>query len=757
MAIALVGFQACTALKFVPEGQKLYTGARIETVKKGNVGKTNAVVEEGESMLRPKPNSSVLGFRFGLWWYYKTEDKTGKLGRWLHKKLAQEPVYLSSVKPELVNRALEALLYNHGFFDSDSRFEVREKTKTASIVYTYNLAPAYRIRSISYPSGNDEPGQAFAKVAQESMLKVGRRYDLTRLVEERTRVLNGMKDLGFYFLSEEHLQFSADTSNGNRTVAIQLKVKPDAPEQSVKRYVVDQVNVNADYELGVEKSIPKELVDSVNYFSESHYVRPEPVVRSIFLRNGKTYNRTDHNLTYNRLMGLGIYKYVNVRLSKTDSSGPNPALTANILLIPLPRKSLSAEIQGVSKSNNFIGPGLNFSLRNRNAFRGAELLVLGLRTSFETQLNGPYKGRFTYELNPKVELYIPRFLTPFKIRPRILYVPKTKFIFDYTYLSRINYFNINSFKFSFGYKWKNSLAVDHDLSLLNITYFNIGSESEDFLQLTNGNPILKRRFEKQLIGGLSYSFFYNEQVYPEKQRPFYLNVNFESAGNAISAYHKLLKGEIANSENPLTVGNVVYAQFARLDVDVRQYFFFGKGRQQTFATRFIAGWGLPFGNSSTMPYIKQFFSGGAYSVRGFPAFSIGPGTYSPPDSVKALFFLQQGGEIKLEINAEYRFPIFSVVKGALFADAGNTWLNRNNPDIPGGRFGSNFYKELAASMGFGLRADVQFFVLRLDLGIPVRKPWYPDGKRWVFNEFDLSSGAWRRNNLILNLAFGYPF
>ena len=158
-----------------------------------------------------------------------------------------------------------------------------------------------------------------------------------------------------------------------------------------------------------------------------------------------------------------------------------------------------------------------------------------------------------------------------------------------------------------------------------------------------------------------------------------------------------------------------------------------------------------------MPYIKQFFSGGAYSVRGFPAFSLGPGTYSPPESEKALFFLQQGGEIKLELNAEYRFPIYSMVKGGVFADAGNVWLNQENSLVPGGKLTHSFYKELAASVGLGLRTDVQFFVLRLDLGIPVRKPWFPEHNRWAFNKFKLEDGTWRKENLLLNVAFGYPF
>ncbi|HOY97128.1 MAG TPA: BamA/TamA family outer membrane protein [Catalimonadaceae bacterium] len=754
--LLMLAFMACTGLKHVPETEKIYTGAKIHGDKKDKVGGTKKVTNAAEELLRPKANTSILGIRFGLWWYHKTANKTSRINKWLYAKLAQEPVYLSKARPEQMVKALDATLYNHGFLDSYSQYETIVKNKTASIVYTLKLNRPYKISRIVFPDEKDELNLAIAATGKKTKLRPGMRYNLEKLQEERLRVLNELKEVGFYYLSETDLLFSADTNGANRTVRIRLRVKEDAAEQSLRKYRIAEVNVNADYQLGKDSLPEKRVIDSVNYYSEINYVHPKPIIQSVFFKNNRVYRRTDHSLTYSRLMGLGIYKFVNIRLVKVDS-GSQPALTATVLLIPLPRKSLSVEVQGVSKSNNFIGPGINFSHRNRNAFKGAELLILGLRSSFETQLNGPYKGKFTYELNPKVELYVPRFISPVPIRTRSMYVPRTKFIFDYSYLNRVNYFTINSFKFSYGYKWKSGLAVDHDLGLLNLTYFNISKESSDFLNLIDSNPLLRRRFEKQLIAGISYSFFYNEQVYPEKRSPFYLNVNFESAGNSISGYKKWIQNQTPNSDNPLTIGAVNYSQYLKLDIDIRQYLFFGRKRDQTLAARFLAGWGHPLGNSATMPYIKQFFSGGAYSVRGFPAFSIGPGTYSPPDSLKSIFFLQQGGEIKLELNVEYRFPIFKMVKGALFADAGNTWLNNRNVLVPGGQFSKTFYKELAASMGLGIRADVQFFVLRLDLGVPFLKPWLPESKRLVFDQYDLSSSQWRRNNLILNLAFGYPF
>jgi outer membrane protein insertion porin family len=644
-----------------------------------------------------------------------------------------------------------------GFFDSYTTYEIKEHKKTASIVYTLTVKPPYRIAKVIYPNDSSDLSLAIVASKEKSLVKPGRRYNLNTLLRERKRIDEQLKQQGFFYFNDKYLEFGADTFLGNRTLNIKIRLNENIPYNSTRVYTVNEVNIYPDYHQGGDSSISKRVIDSVNYYSNIDYIRPAPVIRSVFLKNGKVYNRLDHSLTQNRLMGLGVYKFVNVRLIKSDSSDRTATLTANVLLIPMPKKSISTEVQGVSKSNNFLGPGVNASFRNRNALRGAELLLVNMRASFETQLNGPYKGLYTYELNPKVELYVPRFISPVHIRTSSLFVPKTKFGIEYSYISRVNYFDINSYKFTFGYQWKDNIAVDHALSPINIMYFNIYNQSADFLRLIDENPVLGRRYEKQFIAGLSYSYFYNEQVYADKKRPFYFNANFESAGNAISGINKLM-GKQPSETSPLKVAGVDYSQFVKLDVDLRKYFLFGNRRRSSIATRMIAGWGLPYSNSYAIPYVKQFFSGGAYSVRGFPAFSLGPGTYTPPDSLKNLFFLQQGGEIKVEANIEYRYTIAGMVKGALFVDAGNTWLNNDNPDIPGGEFHMRtFARELAVSVGTGIRFDIQFFVLRLDLGIPIRKPWMPEGERWVIDRFDLSSPLWRRQNLIVNLAFGYPF
>ena len=330
---------ACTGLKFVPEKEKLYTGTSVVSHKADSVGGATVVMKKAAEISKIKPNSTFLGVRFGLWWHYKTVGKSSKVSKWFYKKLAEEPVYLSQAKPQLVVNALDAMLYNHGFFDSYSKFELKEKEKTASIRYDVFLHKPYRIHKIIFPNAQDDLSKAILNTAKDCDLKPGRRYNLEALQKERFRIFGLLKENGFYFLGERDLIFSVDTNSATRTLDIRIKVKESASDQAVLQYKVQEVNIFADYQIGVEKQVEKRVIDTVNYYSEINYVKPAPIIRSVFLKNHKIYNLTDHNLTYSRLMGLGIYKYVNIQLVKIDSSLENPSLRANIQLIPLPKKS----------------------------------------------------------------------------------------------------------------------------------------------------------------------------------------------------------------------------------------------------------------------------------------------------------------------------------------------------------------------------------------------------------------------------------
>jgi outer membrane protein assembly factor BamA len=375
--------------------------------------------------------------------------------------------------------------------------------------------------------------------------------------------------------------------------------------------------------------------------------------------------------------------------------------------------------------------------------------------SVETQFNGEFKGLYTYEIGPQVKLTVPHFILPFPVKASSLYTPQTIFTTDYNFTRRVNYFDLTSLRFGFGYSWKESLAKTHELMPLSINFFRIRNVSDYFNTFLQSDAGLKRKYADQFIAGITYSYTYNEQVYPDRKNQFYINATADIAGNTVSFLNSII-GKPQNDMGTKTFLGIGYSQYVKFGIDIRNYIKLTK--QTQLAAHMIVGLGIPYGNSESLPFVKSYFSGGVSSVRAFPVNSLGQGTYHLPDSLQNAFFFQQGGDIKLEWSLEYRFPIVSVFKGALFADAGNTWLYPTDHTIPGAQFQfENIPSELAAGYGFGLRADLSFFIIRLDLATPARKPWLPEGQRWVFTDIYLGKSQWRRDNLMLNIAIGYPF
>lgn len=312
---------------------------------------------------------------------------------------------------------------------------------------------------------------------------------------------------------------------------------------------------------------------------------------------------------------------------------------------------------------------------------------------------------------------------------------------------------MRTFKFALGYKWKEDIRKEHELNPIEVSYSTIRNKSTEFTKLLESNPFLKKSYEEQFIAGGSYSFTYNEQMFQGKKVHTFIQVKSEIAGNALSLA-TLIGGSPVSSENPSTVAGSVYSQFAKLSVESRV--FYNLISKNKLAMRVFAGVGKPYGNSSVLPYTKQFFSGGPNSIRAFQINSVGPGNYFQDTDKQG--FLQMGGDIKLEMNAEYRFTIYNFFKGALFVDAGNVWLLKSNPANAGIPFSfKGFADQIAVGAGLGIRVDVSFFILRFDLALPLRKPWVEENNRWVTNHIDFGNSIWRKDNLVLNVAIGYPF
>jgi outer membrane protein assembly factor BamA len=756
MLVCLI-LSACSGTKNLPKGEKLYTGAEIklESQEKINNKFVKTVALSG---VRPAPNKKFLGMRPKLWMYNTAgEDPKGKIKKWL-KKIGEAPVLMRHVKPGVSCEIIDAKLFNIGIFKSFTQSEIVEKKHSFKVIYTSQVHKPFVVKDLIYDISDDSLSRLILTQKDKSIIKPGEDYNLDKLKIERLRIDELLKNNGYFYFNPDYLIFKADTSNVNRNVSFKLTLKDTIPQNAITVYRINEVYINQNYSLNeARKGTSRDTVKFENIVfvgkETQMKIKPKVILESIYLRKPDIFSRQNHIITLNRLMSMGNFKLVQVNFVEKDAEAAG-LLDVNILMTPLPKHTFQAGLDLVSKSNNFTGPRLNLSLLNRNTFKGAELLSLSLAGAFEAQLSGNSKNLFSYSWNPQLELTYPRFLLPFNLKKSSsIYIPKTHFLLSYNYLSRVNYFDMRTFQFVFGYKWKESILKEHELNPIDVSFTTVGNKSATFINLTDSIPFLKKSYEEKFIAGGSYSFTYNDQVIPGKKVQYYFHLTSELAGNLFSLA-RIISGSKVSAENPATIAGSVYSQFAKISVDGRLYYNFED--KNKLAMRFFAGIAKTYGNSSVLPYSKQFFSGGPNSIRAFHINSLGPGIYR--QNVDSLGFLQLGGDLKLEMNAEYRFGIMRYLKGAIFVDAGNVWLLKSNPENIGSPFVvSKFMKELAVGTGVGLRVDVSFFILRFDLAMPLSKPWLPENHRWVGNQINFGSSVWRKDNLILNIAIGYPF
>jgi len=767
--LLVVILSGCTGTKFLKEGEAFYTGSKIKFETKGKrVWRKKILEKELQELIVPKPNSTFLGMRPGVWFFYiaGTPKKKKGIKGFIKNKLGQPPVLIRDVTPERTAKVLNAQLFNEGYFQSSVSSFVKTKRKEAKVIYTVLISRPYRLDTIRYPQPRDSVYASILKTLKdESFLKPKQRYDLNRMKAEQERIEEVLENYGFYYFDDRFLIFEADTTVGKRKVHLNLKLEPGIPKRARKIYSIDEVNVLPNYSLTdtLTNRADTVKVNGYNYIDEKANFRPEIITRVINIKKGNIYRREDQELTLSHLMGLGVFKFVNIKFSEVGKD--SALLNTNIYLTPLQKKSLRAEVQAVSKSNNFVGPGISFTFTNRNFFRGAELFQLSLNAAYEVQVSRQNQGPLnSWETGLEASLTVPRFISPIRIDYNSRkYLPKTIFKAGFNFQNRVGYYRLNSFNMSSGYIWRETAAKSHELYPADISFVRTDRKSQAFIDMVESNPVLAKSFDNQFIIGARYSYTHNTQLNEDplqkfekrkfKTHNFYFNGNVDIAGNLINWIQETVH---SSSEGPFYLFGAPYSQFVKGDVDVRYYHQFDEHNK--LASRIIMGAGYAYQNSTTLPYIKQFSIGGSSSLRAFQARSLGPGTYNvragvPQDSV---LFIDQRGDIKLEGNVEYRFDIFKSLKGAVFVDGGNIWLVRPDPHRPGGEFKWNsFLDQLAVGTGIGLRLDFSFFVIRLDTAFPLRKPYLEDA--WVADDIDFGSKTWRRENLIFNIAIGYPF
>lgn len=754
---------SCTATKYLPEGKKYYDGAEVVWHAEGDVSGSSRknTMNDMEAVLRPEPNVKLLGMRPKVWFYHiagEVEKEKG-LKYWIKYKLGSEPVYLEDVKISQMDRLLQNRLELNGFFDGSVNPNVKERKNSAVVKYDTYVTTPYKYDTIAPIEGEGalvDSIRAIQNNEEEALIATGERYDFNNLELERARIEQGLKNEGFYFFDSRFILFRADSTvnPAEKRVAIFPKIKENITDQAKTPFTIDSVTIHSDFLILPEDTVFYEGMDTIRiqdmlYTTRRNFFRPEIIANQVLIRPGERYSRDLELRTINRLIQLDVFRLVNVEFTELDSG----RLNTNIYLSPYKKKSIRFELSAVTTSQSFAGPHLQATFRNRNFLRGAERYELSLTGSYEWQIGGKKSTSSersgdqnvnllnNFEIGVIQSLVIPRLLTPFNIDySSAKYIPETRFDLSFKLLSRVGFYQFNSAETNYGFQWRETTTKRHNLFPVAITYIRLGNTSEEFQEILGNNEILRRSLENQFIIGSTYSFFYSSQEDPElaeRDDNFYFHGNLGIAGNLLNLGHDLFGAPINEETGSYTLFNQPFSQYVRVSLDFRHYHDFTSTSR--LASRFISGLGYAYGNSETMPYSKQFSVGGASSLRGFRARSVGPGVY-PGDST--LSFVDQTGEIHLELNTEWRFQIFEQIKGAIFFDIGNIWTVREDEiNRPGGQFKFNsFLSQLAMNTGFGIRYDIEMFVIRLDLGIPLRLP----------------SGDLDRSP-VLNIAIGYPF
>lgn len=744
----------CHVARFVPENEKLYTGATVHIEHQRQMKKAARIRSELESALRPRPNTTLLGGRFGLWSYYKgSRETSGFITRFLNKRFGERPVYLSQVDVARSEDFLANSLENRGYYHNTVRSTIDEGRHKASIGYTVQTGAPYTLADYLYVRDSAAVDRLISKAVDNSPLRKGDLLNLDDLKKERERISRSLRTQGYFNFTSDLLIFRVDTNQyANRRFDLFLDIKSDVAPYMLQPYEIRDIYVHTDYQLEDQHSSGDTvMIDGIYFIEQEDTFDERHLPPYIMLRPKALFSTELQSQTNRRLSSMGTFKYVTTRFTQLDTaSAPMGYLDANIYLSQYNRHAVSAEVQAVTKSNNFAGPGLILSYQNVNLLGGGETWKSAITLAYETQVQGgSTTGLNSYELGWQNELILPRVIAPFRVDASGGYsVPKTKFALGYNILDRVQYYRLTSVQGTYGFFWQTNRYIRHDLTPISLNFTSTANVTAEFQDILDANPFLQQSFENQFISGLIYGWQFNERAKADKRNKVFVQLQLDMAGNIVNVISQLFGGE----ETDEMFGRT-YAKYVRTDVDLRYYL--RTGRDGFLVWRGYAGIGVPYGNAPSLPYIKQYFSGGPGSIRAFRVRSLGPGSYRPQANTGNAFF-DQTGDIKLETNLEYRFTFYKYLKGAFFVDAGNIWLHNENKSIPGGQWSRAWLSEVALGTGAGVRLDIDFLVLRLDLGIPLRKPYLAPGERWI-DRFDIGNRDWRRQNLIWNLAIGYPF
>ncbi len=755
---------ACSTTKRLGPDETLYTGVTKFNIRPAGGEKLpDEMVADLKKTINVAPNNPLpykimspywrSPLPIGLWVYNNWNDSAKGIKGWLYRKLVEQPVLISDVRPEVRVKMLEEILDQNGYFGSTATYSLipdKKNDKKAKIEYDLDVSRPYPIDSIIYLSNDSLPICNFIdSLARKSdYLVKGERFCVDSLSAERTRITNRLRNRGYYYFRPEYIQFLADSTITPKKIALKLTLADNTPKDALVQYRVGNVYTTVERQSNRKPGTPDTLHTDRGELivMRPARLRKNLVPSCITFRKGRLFSVRDMDRTQTRLSRLGIFGAIQVQPVPADSSAfSDPRLDVYITCKFDRPLEASIEVNATSKSNSYLGPGLILGLTNYNIFGGAEKLSVQFNADYEWQTGHDRSSVFnSYEFGLTATLAFPRLLAPKFIPRRHRDLNWTNVSLNASILNRPHYFKIAQFNAGFSYEWRSFRNVLNQLTLFKLSYTKLMATTHDFDSIMAQNPAIALSFQSQFIPQMNYTYTLDKFLERERINGINLQVSVTEAGNIFSGIWRAcgVKGEKRLFGTP-------FSQFVKGHAQLVYSRRLIRGSDQWLVSRVLIGAEHAYGNSREVPYTEQFYIGGANSIRAFTVRSLGPGSYrAPRDQVNGYF--DQTGTFKFEINTEYRFPIVSVLHGAVFLDAGNVWLLRNDPSRPGGQLkGSTFLRDLALGTGVGLRVDLGMIVVRGDLGYGLHAP-YDMGTPHYFN-------IAFKNAFAFHLAIGYPF
>lgn len=781
VAVALL-LSSCNVTKLLPSNEYLLQRVKVEEDRE--VPRRERIKsDEVMRYIRQTPNKHFLGSDFYVWVYSLAKPEKDNWWNNLKRKIGEEPVLLNMRDTERSVSNLKIYLESRGYYDSGVAYAVDTtyRKRRAKVTYSLRQGRPYYIDNVSYDFRDRFLEPILLPDTVNTLLHKGDIFDISVLDKERERIALYLKDRGYYSFTVNNVEYVADTLGGDHKVGIKVIIKQNLLGYNARGkamydnnivYRLRNINIVPSYNAVAAKSRENyfDAFDTVDYRGLNILFRgKQPRVREKVLRGAiplypnYLYNYSQVNRTYSNLMSMGYFKSARISFKELPDSmarrgyithigGAHSSslvnytregyLDCDIFCTPALRQSVKAELEA-STTSSFYGLKAVLGYQNRNIFRGAEMFELTGTAGYEYMKAPNSKKRHAMEFGLAASLSFPRFLIANYAMKQNIVAPKTKFEISYNYQDR-PYYRRGLSSLSWVYSWRNRTSSSFVIRPITINWVDVSYIDQDYFNSLQ-NQYLKHSFESQLILALSGSYVYNKQYKSAPNNRTTVRVNGEVAGNLLDGLEHLFSHP--NDKGYYEILGIRYSQYVRGDVSASHKVMFGK--VTALAARLYAGVGYAYGNSDAIPFDRMFYAGGSNSMRGWAPRTLGPGSSAAPTNV---IYPTQLGDMKLEANIEFRFPIWGIFQGATFFDAGNIWyIGRKGVEYPEGSVFSfgEFYKQIALNTGIGLRLDIKFAILRLDWGIRLHDPNQPVGERWIHN--------FKWKNTSLNFGVGYPF